>query len=162
MALNPLSCRWTYNMVSQPLPVLPPSLVSCLSLTPCLSLPIVYSWDCRCKIKCCFKWPSTAPPPFTFVRLPPQHLAVFVLIPLTQWYQVLKVIDMCYLIFDLSLSLLIPFWLHACHTLEENTTKSVDSTPEKAVVKERILEKIDLSKGISPYINRFRYSCLPR
>ncbi|XP_028289261.1 serine/threonine-protein kinase MAK isoform X2 [Parambassis ranga] len=30
---------------------------------------------------------------------------------------------------------------------EENATKSVDSTPEKAVVKERILEKIDLSKG---------------
>ncbi|KAM9712675.1 serine/threonine-protein kinase MAK isoform 3-T5 [Menidia menidia] len=29
----------------------------------------------------------------------------------------------------------------------ENTTKSVDSTPEKSVVKERILEKIDLSKG---------------
>ncbi|XP_043960770.1 serine/threonine-protein kinase MAK isoform X3 [Gambusia affinis] len=30
---------------------------------------------------------------------------------------------------------------------EENATKSVDSTPEKTVVKERILEKIDLSKG---------------
>jgi len=33
--------------------------------------------------------------------------------------------------------------------LEENATKSVASTPEKSVVKERILEKIDLSKGIS-------------
>ncbi|KAM4718967.1 serine/threonine-protein kinase MAK isoform 2-T2 [Anableps anableps] len=30
---------------------------------------------------------------------------------------------------------------------EENATKSVDSTPEKTVIKERILEKIDLSKG---------------
>ncbi|KAM6900769.1 serine/threonine-protein kinase MAK [Xenentodon cancila] len=30
---------------------------------------------------------------------------------------------------------------------EENATKSVNGTPEKGVVKERILEKIDLSKG---------------
>ncbi|XP_054893291.1 serine/threonine-protein kinase MAK isoform X5 [Poeciliopsis prolifica] len=30
---------------------------------------------------------------------------------------------------------------------EENDTKLVDSTPEKSVVKERLLEKIDLSKG---------------
>lgn len=33
--------------------------------------------------------------------------------------------------------------------LEENPSKSVDSPSEKTVVKERILEKIDLSKGIS-------------
>lgn len=31
---------------------------------------------------------------------------------------------------------------------EENASKSKDSPPEKTVVKERILEKIDLSKGI--------------
>lgn len=31
--------------------------------------------------------------------------------------------------------------------LEENPSRSVENTPEKAIVKERILEKIDLSKG---------------
>ncbi|XP_018533116.1 serine/threonine-protein kinase MAK isoform X2 [Lates calcarifer] len=36
---------------------------------------------------------------------------------------------------------------NAAARLEENTSKSVDSPPEKTVVKERILEKIDLSKG---------------
>lgn len=34
-------------------------------------------------------------------------------------------------------------------SLEENASKSEESPPEKTVVKERILEKIDLSKGIS-------------
>ena len=32
--------------------------------------------------------------------------------------------------------------------IKESASKSEDSPPEKSVVKERILEKIDLSKGI--------------
>ncbi|XP_023272649.1 serine/threonine-protein kinase MAK-like isoform X2 [Seriola lalandi dorsalis] len=36
---------------------------------------------------------------------------------------------------------------NAAVRVEENTSKSVDNPPEKTVVKERILEKIDLSKG---------------
>lgn len=36
---------------------------------------------------------------------------------------------------------------HTDVTLEENASKLVDSPTEKACVKERILEKIDFSKG---------------
>lgn len=57
-----------------------------------------------------------------------------------------------FLILFLSQSL----WLHIfllqpnffLTELEENVSKPKDNAPGKAVVKERVLEKIDLSKGI--------------
>lgn len=45
--------------------------------------------------------------------------------------------------------LLACFFCFFAVSLEENASKSEESPPEKTVVKERILEKIDLSKGIS-------------
>lgn len=49
------------------------------------------------------------------------------------------------------------FFLNACicsnptlpGILEDNASSSLDSPQEKTIIKERILEKIDLSKGIS-------------
>lgn len=64
---------------------------------------------------------------FSFIRLLHPSLFVFVFFFLSFW---LTCILYCFGV-----------------RLEENTSKPVDSPPERAFVKERILEKIDLSKG---------------
>lgn len=81
------------------------------------------------------------------------------------WYAASSVLTCSYFPPQLFVFLLLSFRLHA-HLLgveEENASKCVDSAPEKTVVKERILEKIDLSKGISSRrLHRNCFVCVSR
>lgn len=137
--------------------------LNCLQL---LEASINHLWCRQTLNMCSFLAPSTFHYPFMRLRLsvedqvlsaaplhsfvPPSHslLSFYLTITLSLliWSSLFLSFH-CFGFFFPLLSLhlhkLLDVWL------EENSTKSSDSTPEKTIVKERILEKIDLSKGIS-------------